>query len=430
MPVEHWFRLGRTLTHASGETALVSWSGSMFEYLMPALVMRSFPFTLLDQTYQGAVRRHIAYGAEHGVPWGMSESAYNLRDRHLTYQYRAFGVPDLALKRGLGRDLVIAPYASALAVLVDPPRALANLDALEERGALGPYGFRDALDYTRPQPGQHYAVVGAYMAHHMGMGLVALANALHGQTWQRRFHTDPIVRSAELLLHERMPRRLVLQEPQSARADEALPDPEIERPSVRQIDTADTPQPRVALLGHLPYTVMVTNCGGGYSRYEELAVTRWRADGTRDNTGQFCYVKDVTTGKVWSSAHQPVCAAGRTLPRPARHRSRHLRPRRRRHRDSNRDRRGPRRCRRSPPGDGGQHGRRDARGRAHELRRDRARAARRRASAPGLRQSLRRDRMARVVYRRHGHAAPALSRASSRAGWCTSWPPARNGSGR
>ncbi len=230
VPVDHWFRLGRTLTRAAGETALVSWSGSMFEYLMPSLVMQSFPFTLLDQTYTGAVRRHIAYGAEHGVPWGVSESAYNVRDRHLTYQYRAFGVPDLALKRGLGRDLVIAPYASALALMVEPQRALDNLRTLEQRGALGPYGFRDALDYTRPNPGQTYAVVCAYMAHHVGMGLVALTNVLDSQRWQHRFHADPIVRSAELLLHERLPRRLVLQEPQTARADEALPDPELERP--------------------------------------------------------------------------------------------------------------------------------------------------------------------------------------------------------
>jgi cellobiose phosphorylase len=308
VPTEHWFRLGRTLTHASGETALVSWSGSMFEYLMPSLVMQSFPFTLLDQTYSAAVRRHIAHGAEHGVPWGVSESAYNLRDRELTYQYRAFGVPDLALKRGLGRDLVIAPYASALAVLVEPGRALANLEMLEQRGALGPFGFRDALDYTRPQPGQTFAVVGTYMAHHIGMGLIGLASSLGGQSWQRRFHADPMVRSAELLLHERLPRRLVFQEPQSARADEALPDPEIERPAVREVVTVDTAQPRVALLGHLPYTIMVTHAGGGYSRYEELAVTRWRADGTRDHTGQFCYVKDVTDGRVWSGAYQPVCA--------------------------------------------------------------------------------------------------------------------------
>ena len=308
VPVEHWFHLGRTLTRAAGETALVSWSGSMFEYLMPTLVMRSFPFTVLDQTYESAVRRHITFGAERGVPWGVSESAYNLRDRHLTYQYRAFGVPDLALKRGLGRDLVIAPYASALALFVVPERALSNLYDLEIVGALGACGFHDAVDYTRPDPGRDLAVVRNYMAHHIGMSCVALTNALADQIWQRRFHADPLVRSAELLLHERIPRRLVLQEPQETRADEALPDPELERPAVREVVAPNTPHPQIALLGRLPYTIMVSHCGAGYSRYEDLAVTRWRADGTRDHTGQFCYVKDVSAGRLWSAAHQPVCA--------------------------------------------------------------------------------------------------------------------------
>jgi cyclic beta-1,2-glucan synthetase len=307
VPLDHWFRLGRSLTRAAGETALVSWSGSMFEYLMPALVMRSFPSTVLDESYRGAVRRQIAYGAERGVPWGVSESAYNLRDRHLTYQYRAFGVPDLALKRGLGRDLVIAPYASALAVMVDPQRALDNLSLLEQEGALGPYGFRDALDYTRPDPGRRFAVVGNYMAHHIGMALVALGNVLTAQPWPDRFHADPLVRSVELLLHERIPRRLVLREPRETRADEALPDPEVESPAVREFDTPDTARPHIALLGLQPYTLMVSNSGSGYSRYEELAVTRWRADGTSDSSGQFCYVKDVTRNRLWSVAHQPLC---------------------------------------------------------------------------------------------------------------------------
>ncbi|MGH7517708.1 MAG: GH36-type glycosyl hydrolase domain-containing protein [Gemmatimonadales bacterium] len=307
VPVEHWFRLGRTLTHAAGETVLVSWSGSMFEYLMPGLVMRSFPFTVLDATSKSALRRQVAYGVEHDVPWGVSESAYNIRDRHQIYQYRAFGVPSLGLKRGLGRDLVVAPYASALATMVDPQRAIANLAVLERKGALGPYGFRDALDYTRPVPGLRFAVVHCYMAHHIGMSLVALGNALTAQLWQRRFHTDPLVRSAELLLHERVPRRLVLQEPQIVRVDEGLPDPDLERPMVRAIETPDTPQPHVALLGQLPYTIMVSHCGAGYSRYEELAVTRWRADGTTDNTGQFCYVQDLTAGRAWSATHQPTC---------------------------------------------------------------------------------------------------------------------------
>ena len=198
----------------------------MFEYLMPLLVMRSFPATLLDQTYGGVVRRHISYGTERGTPWGVSESAYNIRDRHRIYQYRAFGVPDLALKRGLGRDLVVAPDAAALASMVDDARSTANLAAFEQLGALGTYGFYDAVDYTRPEPGGRHAIVRTYMAHHVGMTLVALTNAITGQRWQHRFHDDPLVQSAELLLHERIPRRLVLQGPSVSRAPEVTPEPE------------------------------------------------------------------------------------------------------------------------------------------------------------------------------------------------------------
>jgi cyclic beta-1,2-glucan synthetase len=309
VPVDHWFHLGRTLTRSHGDTALVSWSGSMFEYLMPTLVMQAFPLTLLDQTHRSAVRRHMAYGEDHGVPWGTSESAYNLRDRHHTYQYRAFGVPELALERRIGQDLVVAPYATALALTVAPQQAFANLAALEQRGALGDFGFYDALDYTRPEPGKRYAIVRNYMAHHVGMSLVALTNALAGDVWPRRFHAEPLVRAAELLLHERIPRKLVFHEARETRPEEALPDPALERPVVREIGAADTPRPHIALLGRLPYTIMLSHCGGGYSRYRDLDVTRWRADGTTDHTGQFCYVKDVHAGQVWSAAHQPVCAA-------------------------------------------------------------------------------------------------------------------------
>ncbi len=305
VPVEHWFRLGRSLTATSRSTALVSWSGSMFEYLMPLLVMRSFPHTLLDQTYRSAVRRHIDYAGERSVPWGISESAFNVRDRHMTYQYRAFGVPDLALKRGLGKELVIAPYATALALLVEPQESMRNFAALEREGVLGPYGFRDAVDFTRPEPGQTKAVVGAYMAHHIGMSFVALTNALADHLWQRRFHSEPLARAVELVLHERIPRRLVMQEAQESDTDGRVP-VETEKPAVRLIDTPDTAQPRIGLLASLPYTVMISNAGAGYSRYEQLAITRWRADGTRDDHGQWCYVRDVTTGAVWSATHQPT----------------------------------------------------------------------------------------------------------------------------
>jgi len=321
VPVEHWFRLGRSLTTAGGDMALISWSGSMFEYLMPALVMESFPFTLLDQTYDSAVALQIAYGRERGVPWGVSESAYNARDRNQIYQYRAFGVPYLALKRGLSRDLVVAPYATLLALSVDPHHAMRNLAALEAEGALGAFGFRDAVDYTRPLPGTRRAVVSTYMAHHIGMGLMALNNAINHGLWPRRFHTDALVRSAELMLFERIPRRFVVQEAQTGDVEER---PRrgvaaIEKPAARSLDTAHTPRPRITLLGHAPYTVMITNGGGGYTRFDGTDVTRWRADGTLDNSGQWCYVKDVTPpatekgapvrGRLWSATHQPVGAA-------------------------------------------------------------------------------------------------------------------------
>ncbi len=312
VPVEAWFRLGRSLIRRDGVPMMVSWSGSMFEYLMPLLVMESFPGTLLDQSDRGAVRAQIAYGHERGVPWGVSESAYNVRDQHLTYQYRAFGVPELALKRDLGRDLVVAPYASALSAMLMPVPALANLAALEALNALGPHGFWDAIDFTRPMPGERFAMVKTVMAHHAGMTIVALTNLLHHDIWQTRFHNESMVRAAELLLQERVPRRLVVQEAAGKRSDEASRDLVEEPTVVRHVNLPESPQPRVALLGDLPYTVMVTHAGGGFSRYQSLAVTRWHADGTADDTGQFCYVRDVTAGRTWSVGYQPTGAEADT----------------------------------------------------------------------------------------------------------------------
>jgi cyclic beta-1,2-glucan synthetase len=306
IPVDHWFRLGRSLTSVAGTRTLISWNGSMFEYLMPALVLKTFPATLLDQTHHGAVKRHITYGAERGVPWGISESAYNARDRSMAYQYRGFGVPDLALKRGLSKDLVVAPYATVLAMLVEPHQAVRNLSALETEGALGPYGFRDAIDYTRPVPGSRKAVIGAYMAHHIGMSIVAFDNALNRKIWQERFHSDPLVRSAELILQERIPRRLTLQDIQHG-SDVAHVATEMEKPAVRDFETAHTPQPRIAILGNVPFTTIVSNSGSGLTTYGHLAVTRWRDDSTLDDRGQWCYVKDLSTGSVWSAGHQPTC---------------------------------------------------------------------------------------------------------------------------
>ena len=306
-PVEHWFLLGRQLTHTEGATALVSWTGTMFEYLMPVLIMRTFRSTVLRATCRASVQRQITYAERRGVPWGISESAYNVRDREFTYQYRAFGIPNLALKRGMGRDLVVAPYATALAAMIDPVPALQNLRGLESMGMLGDYGFYDAMDYTRPAVGKAFAVVQNFMSHHVGMTLVSLTNVLRDFTWQRRFHSDSRVRSAELLLHERMPRRVVLQEPVETQTPTVRAEEVIEQPVAREFTSPNTIVPQVALLGYQPYTVMTTQSGSGYSRFNGLAVTRWKADATLENTGQFCYVQDVSANRYWSVAHQPTC---------------------------------------------------------------------------------------------------------------------------
>ncbi|MCC6245352.1 MAG: hypothetical protein IT353_21100 [Gemmatimonadaceae bacterium] len=306
VPIEHWFRLSRTLNRHDGALALVSWSGSMFEYLMPSLVMRSLPLTLLDQTYHSVITRQRHDATTNAVPWGISESAYNVRDRLQTYQYRAFGVADLALKRGLGKDLVVAPYATALAAQIDPERALENLQRLEQLGALGEFGFCDALDYTRPDPGARFALVEAYMAHHIGMSLVAFTNVLHNDLWQRRFHADPLVKSVELLLHERMPRRVDELPAPSQRPETPTASAAPEAPPVRIVDPLTTSEPRIALLGSHPYTVMLNTNGSGYSQFESLAVTRWRADSTCDDAGHLCYIRDLTDGRLWSSGAQPI----------------------------------------------------------------------------------------------------------------------------
>ncbi|MEK6303548.1 MAG: glucoamylase family protein [Acidobacteriota bacterium] len=308
VPQEHWFRLGRGLTQVDGSRALISWTATMFEYLMPLLVMRGYPDTLLDQTYHAIVVRQIEYGGERGVPWGVSEAGYNARDLQLNYQYGPFGVPGLGLKRGLGDDLVVSPYSTALAAMVEPRAALENMNRLIREGALTRYGFYEAIDYTedRLQPDQKSILVKAFMIHHQGMTLVALDNLLHGNVMQRRFHSEPLVQATELLLQERIPREVPLDQPrrEKVRSDGLRMSAPVADP--RRFETANLPTPRTQLLSNGVYSVVVTTAGSGYSVCDGLAVTRWREDVTRDNWGSFCYLRDVRSGAVWSAGHLPV----------------------------------------------------------------------------------------------------------------------------
>ncbi len=310
LPQESWFTLGRLLTEIDGDATLLSWSGSMFEYLMPQLVMPSYEGTLLDQTSRNSVKRQIEYGRQRGVPWGVSESGYNLVDARMNYQYRAFGVPGLGLKRGLAQDLVIAPYASMMALMVAPEAACENLQRLAAEGFAGRFGMYEAIDYTgaRLPRGQSHAVVRSFMVHHQGMGLLSLAYLLCDQPMQKRFVADPEFQATLLLLQERIPRTGVFH-PHAAEVAGATPLSEVGETQLRVFRSADMVRPAVQILSNGRYHVMLSSAGGGYSRAQEMAVTRWREDGTRDNWGSFCYLRDVGSGEFWSTTHQPCALA-------------------------------------------------------------------------------------------------------------------------
>jgi cyclic beta-1,2-glucan synthetase len=310
VPVEHWWALSRPFGSAYGRLPLLSWSGTMFEYLMPLLFTKMHENSLLDRACQDAVRCQIAYAGQNSVPWGISESAFSALDRHNVYQYRAFGVPALALKRGQENELVVAPYAAALALGLQPAAAVKNLRklaTLADSALLGDYGYYEAIDYSRrTEPrGAAGIIIHCYMVHHHGMSLLAYDNALHDNVMRRRFHSDPRVGATEPLLHEHIPEQIL---PTTREVHE-------ERPLLRAmpgvgpaavVQTPDISSPRIHLLSNGTCSVAVTNSGGGYLRWLDLAVTRWRADTTCDAPGTVCYIRDLESDMIWSNTHQPV----------------------------------------------------------------------------------------------------------------------------
>jgi cellobiose phosphorylase len=316
VPQHHWFQLGRLVTNVHGRATLLSWGGTMFEYLMPLLLMRSFPGTLLDQSCHTCVARQMDYARRRGIPWGVSESAYPLTDRAGTYQYKAFGVPGLGLKRGLDEDLVVAPYATALASLVDPAAAASNFRRLARAGAHGRFGFYEALDYggrarsaragdAPPASRARAEIVQAFFSHHQGMSLVALTNVVCPDVFVARFHADPRVQATELVLQERVPREAIVSEPRPA--DGINVRTTVPAVSVRRFRSPHTASVHTHVLSNGRYTTAITHAGGGYSTYRGLAITRQREDRTSDVGAHFIYLRDPWSGHVWSPTYLPVC---------------------------------------------------------------------------------------------------------------------------
>lgn len=311
VPVSHWFKLGRAMVRCRRRPTLLSWSGTMFEYLMPSLLMRTYRNTVWDETYRGVVDRQIEYGGQRDVPFGISESGYYAFDYQMNYQYRAFGVPGLGFQRGLENDLVLAPYAAIMALPIEPARALESLKRMEGMGARGRYGFYEAIDCTasRMPDGQSHIVIRSFMAHHLGMSLLTIGNMLLSRTMIHRFHADKRVQAAELLLQERVPERPAIVKDSVAPAPERVREPLMgTRIPLREF-TKPAVVPEVCVLSNGAFTTVVADNGGGFSRCEGWAVSRWHEDPVAEAPGSCLYIRDAGTGEVWSPAYEPCRAA-------------------------------------------------------------------------------------------------------------------------
>jgi cyclic beta-1,2-glucan synthetase len=308
VPVEHWFSMSRPYGLIGRRQVLLSWTGTLFEYLMPLIFQRFQGNSLLDKAAREAVAIHMAYGRKRGVPWGISESAFGDLDLNQTYQYKAFGVPELGLKRGLEEQVVVAPYASLLAVAIAPRETVQNLKQLAGLGLLNDYGYYEAIDFSR-QPtreGKRGLIIQTYMAHHQGMGFLSLTNFLQGNSIQRCFHDDPRVKAVEPLLHERVPSSPPLHQISTREGASSVRSFGEVAPSVSKFDTPHTGTPKTQLLCNGRYGLMITNTGGGYSRWGNQEITRWRSDRTQDLWGTFCYLHEAEPDRVWSNTYHPI----------------------------------------------------------------------------------------------------------------------------
>jgi cyclic beta-1,2-glucan synthetase len=305
VPQSHWAFLGRPFARVGAERTLLSWGGTMFEFLMPRLLMWHPELTPLAESCRTAVHQQIAFGREQGIPWGVSESGYAELDVHRNYRYRAFGVPGLGLKRDLGDRLVVTPYACVLALSIEPHAVLANLARLTGLGLLGRYGLFEAIDFGPAQDTPRLPrIVSSYMAHHQGMILAALGNALCGDLLVRRFQSDPRMVTVELLLHERAPRYAPLREPPAAAEAGAAP-LRFEAAAISSWPVLAKGRPQMQLLSNGRYSVLISSRGGGSSRWNDRVLVRGEADPSLDPQGTWIYVEDLSSGEVWTAGGGP-----------------------------------------------------------------------------------------------------------------------------
>ncbi len=309
LPAKHWFGMERTLTKLKNKKAVISWGGSLYEYLLPNLFLKNYPETLLHETIEVAVKKQIQYGERKGIPWGLSESAYNAQNKEGFYHYKAFGVPDLGVKFSLGKEPVVSPYSTMLALPRFPKKAIKNLKTLKKEGLEGEYGFYDAIDYTpqRMPAGKRGVVIPTYYAHHKGASLMALTASLNDNPFSKYLFRDSRIKSVEHFLEEKTPRETPTLELHKFKKSRK---PRITEErfgfSTTYITEPCQENPSSYFLSNGKYQVMIDESGSGFSKFQDFFVTRFRKDPTRRESGTFFYIKDLDTKDIWSSTFQPT----------------------------------------------------------------------------------------------------------------------------
>lgn len=277
IPSKHWNNLSRTLTTLGKYKGLISWSGTAFEYLMPNINIKKYEGSLLDESCKFMVMSQIKYSNRLGIPWGISEAAFNLKDLNANYQYKAFGLPWLGLKRGLGDEMVVSTYGGVLAISDYPKEVLQNLKTLESYGMFGKYGFFESIDYTpsRLPSGKKYAVVETYMAHHQALILLSINNLINDNILQKRFMQNPEIKAIDILLQEKMPVDMLVTKERKEK---------LKRIKYTGYDNyvqnvytkVNSHLRKCNVLSSENYLIEMNDKGEGYSKYKDILINKYK----------------------------------------------------------------------------------------------------------------------------------------------------------
>lgn len=308
VPKKHWYKLDRSLVLWKGYRCLASWTGTMFEYLMPMLIMKDYKNTLLDESYKTAIKAQIDYCKDNRMPWGISESGFFAFDINLNYQYKAFGIPQLGFKRGLKEDLVISPYASMLALDLFPEEVKINMEQLTREYVEGMYGFYEAVDYTvkRLPVNMEKAIVKSYMSHHQGMIFLSINNYINDNILVKRFHNNPEIKCGELLLQEKIPLNLIVTKENENTLELKYVENIKKELILRRFGKGSIEDVKYHLLSSGNYTLFISSRGTGYSKMGKYHLYRWRKDSQIRPYGYFIYIKDLNKNKLWSTTYEPT----------------------------------------------------------------------------------------------------------------------------